>query len=249
MDDLLELAQRIAGQARRGEQIEAYVARATGHRVRVYEGEIEHFTSAQSEGVGIRVDPRRPDRVRLRRHARRATPWPRCWPRPATTSPSAPRTSAPAWPRPTASPLVELDLWRDELLALPTDDKIDAGQGARAADPGRRQPGAGARTPTTPTSSRGRGGHQHRHRRRRPRDRVLRVGQHPGRRRRRHPDRLRLHRRVESPGELRPGEGGAASGRPGHRAARCDQAVDRRRSRSCSTRSSPPSSSASFGRR
>ena len=55
MDDLLELATGIAGQAGKGEQIEAYVARANDTAVRVYEGEVEHFTSAQSEGIGIRV--------------------------------------------------------------------------------------------------------------------------------------------------------------------------------------------------
>ena len=55
MDDLLELATGIAGQARDGEDIEAFVARAKDTAVRVYEGEVEHFTSAQAEGVGIRV--------------------------------------------------------------------------------------------------------------------------------------------------------------------------------------------------
>ena len=55
VDDLLQLATGIAGQAATGEHIEAYVARATDTAVRVYEGEVEHFTSAQSEGIGIRV--------------------------------------------------------------------------------------------------------------------------------------------------------------------------------------------------
>ena len=38
-----------------GEQIEAYVSRGGETEVRVYEGEVEHFVSAQSEGIGIRV--------------------------------------------------------------------------------------------------------------------------------------------------------------------------------------------------
>ncbi len=55
MSELLELADRIVAQARPGEQIEAFVARGGETDVRVYQGEIEHFVAAQSEGVGIRV--------------------------------------------------------------------------------------------------------------------------------------------------------------------------------------------------
>jgi PmbA protein len=52
---LQELADRVIAQARPGEQVEAYVSRGSETDVRVYEGEIEHFVSAQSEGIGIRV--------------------------------------------------------------------------------------------------------------------------------------------------------------------------------------------------
>ena len=38
-----------------GEQIEAFVSRGGETEVRVYEGDVEHFVSAQSEGIGIRV--------------------------------------------------------------------------------------------------------------------------------------------------------------------------------------------------
>lgn len=55
MSELLQLAERVAGQARSGEQIEAYVVRARDTSVRVYEGEIEQLASAQSEGLGVRV--------------------------------------------------------------------------------------------------------------------------------------------------------------------------------------------------
>jgi PmbA protein len=54
-DGLLAIASRVAEQARPGEHVEAYVARSSETSVRVYEGEIEHLTSAQSEGIGIRV--------------------------------------------------------------------------------------------------------------------------------------------------------------------------------------------------
>ena len=54
-EDLLELTDRVVAMARDGEQVEAYVARGVETDIRVYEGEIEQFTSAQSEGIGIRV--------------------------------------------------------------------------------------------------------------------------------------------------------------------------------------------------
>ena len=54
-DHLLEIAQRVAAQAAPGEQVEAFVERERETSVRVYEGEIEHLTSAQIEGVGVRV--------------------------------------------------------------------------------------------------------------------------------------------------------------------------------------------------
>ena len=53
--ELQAIADRIVGQAKPGEQIEAYVGRGGETSVRVYEGELEHFVSAQSDGVGIRV--------------------------------------------------------------------------------------------------------------------------------------------------------------------------------------------------
>ena len=54
-DELLAVARRLADQAAPGEQVEAYVARERETSVRVYEGEIEHLTSAQVEGIGVRV--------------------------------------------------------------------------------------------------------------------------------------------------------------------------------------------------
>jgi len=53
--DLQKLADSVVEQAKSGEQIEAYVSRGGETSVRVYEGELEHFVSAQSEGVGIRI--------------------------------------------------------------------------------------------------------------------------------------------------------------------------------------------------
>ena len=53
--ELQAVADRVVAQARPGEQVEAFVARGGETEVRVYEGDVEHFVSAQSEGIGIRV--------------------------------------------------------------------------------------------------------------------------------------------------------------------------------------------------
>ncbi|MBV9659664.1 MAG: TldD/PmbA family protein [Acidimicrobiales bacterium] len=54
-DDLLALATRVAGWGRDGEQVEAFVARGRDTEIRVYEGGVESLSSAESAGVGIRV--------------------------------------------------------------------------------------------------------------------------------------------------------------------------------------------------
>ncbi|MFM8650423.1 MAG: TldD/PmbA family protein [Actinomycetota bacterium] len=53
--ELLAIADRVVAMAAPGEQVEAYISRSLSTDVRVYEGEVEHFVSAQSEGIGIRV--------------------------------------------------------------------------------------------------------------------------------------------------------------------------------------------------
>jgi PmbA protein len=52
---LLELAARIAGMAKAGEEVEAYVAQTTSTSVRAYEGDVESLTQASSAGIGVRV--------------------------------------------------------------------------------------------------------------------------------------------------------------------------------------------------
>jgi len=52
---LLEIATRVAGWARHGEEVEAYVGRSSDTRVVVYGGDVESLSSATAEGVGIRV--------------------------------------------------------------------------------------------------------------------------------------------------------------------------------------------------
>jgi PmbA protein len=53
--ELLELAVRVAGAAKSGEELEVYVSRGVETDVRAYEGEVESLASAASAGVGIRV--------------------------------------------------------------------------------------------------------------------------------------------------------------------------------------------------
>ena len=53
--DLLAVARRVAGDARPGEQIEAYVLRSRDTDVEVFGGEVESLTVAEIEGVGVRV--------------------------------------------------------------------------------------------------------------------------------------------------------------------------------------------------
>lgn len=53
--ELVEMAVRLAGAARAGEQLEVYVSRGVETDVRAYEGEVESLSSASSAGVGIRV--------------------------------------------------------------------------------------------------------------------------------------------------------------------------------------------------
>ncbi|TPW12934.1 MAG: peptidase U62 family protein [Acidimicrobiaceae bacterium] len=55
MSEMQAIADAVIAQARPGEQVEAFVSRDSETDIRVYEGEIEHFVSARSEGIGIRI--------------------------------------------------------------------------------------------------------------------------------------------------------------------------------------------------
>ena len=55
MNDLAAVAAGIIDRAHPGEQIEAYVSRGGETQVRIYEGEVEKYVAAESEGVGVRV--------------------------------------------------------------------------------------------------------------------------------------------------------------------------------------------------
>jgi PmbA protein len=54
-DELLDIATRVAGLAGDGEEVEAYVARGRTTEIKVFGGDVESLSSAESAGVGIRV--------------------------------------------------------------------------------------------------------------------------------------------------------------------------------------------------
>ena len=54
-NDLLDIVDGVVARARPGEHVEAFVSRGGETEVRVYEGEVEHFVAAQSEGIGVRI--------------------------------------------------------------------------------------------------------------------------------------------------------------------------------------------------
>ena len=54
-DELLAIADRVVAMAKPGEQVEAVVVRGTETEIRVFSGDVESLSSAQSQGVGIRV--------------------------------------------------------------------------------------------------------------------------------------------------------------------------------------------------
>lgn len=127
MSDLLSIARGLAASSQPGEQVEAYVAQSHDTDINVFAGKVEELAVAESGGVGVRVivDGRLgyawagsldPDVVRdviteARDNARFAAPdeW------------NGLPTEADA--RAVAAP--ELDLWRDDLAAVPTTAKVE----------------------------------------------------------------------------------------------------------------------------
>lgn len=54
-DELLTLVERVAGRAGDGEQVEVVAIRSRDTEIRVYEGDVEQLSSAESAGIGVRV--------------------------------------------------------------------------------------------------------------------------------------------------------------------------------------------------
>lgn len=141
-EELLDLAVQVAGWAREGEQVEAYVARGRSTEIKVFEGDIESLSSAESAGVGIRIiagskqgfayagsldaDVVAETMAEARDNAGFGTP-----------------DEYLGLAQPDGVAAADLDLWRDELGSFPTDQKVAAAleleRLVRAGDPRIRQ--------------------------------------------------------------------------------------------------------------
>ncbi len=125
-DALVDIARRIAESAHNNEQVEAFVSRSTETEVEVFGGEVESLTTASAEGIGIRViiDQRQglawagsldPDVIEETLKDARDNA--------AFGEPdefygfAAPADAGGLQPP-------DLDLWRDELVQVPTDEKV-----------------------------------------------------------------------------------------------------------------------------
>ena len=123
MPELLDLAQRIAADAKPGEQIEAYASWHRDTEIRVFEGAIESLASAESAGVGIRVVSNGRQGFAYvgdldERHAREALEEARDNATFASPDENVGLAS------PDGREAADLELWRDGLNAFPTGDKI-----------------------------------------------------------------------------------------------------------------------------
>ncbi len=123
MPDLLALARRVLEQASADEEVEVYVSHGRETSIKVFEAEIEELTAAESAGVGVRVisagrqgfsyvgalDPAAAAEAlaEARDNARFAT---------------VDEHAGLASPDGVEPPV--LDLWREDLVSFPTDDKL-----------------------------------------------------------------------------------------------------------------------------
>ncbi len=139
--DLLGLARRVAGDARAGEQVEAYVLRTRDVDVKVFGGEVESLSVAEVEGVGIRVIA----------DARQGYAWAGSLDADVIAETVAEARDNAAFGAPDESYALAtpadaegvdpptLDLWRDDVLRTPTADKValalDLESATRDADP------------------------------------------------------------------------------------------------------------------
>lgn len=136
--DLYDVADLVLKEAAGDEQVEAYVARSRDTQVRVYESEVEQLSVAESLGVGVRVvtggrqgfaycgtfDPAGVREAVGEARDNAAFAEPDEWVGLA---------------EPDGVEAAELDLWRPELLDVPTERKVaiavDLEHAVRAADP------------------------------------------------------------------------------------------------------------------
>jgi PmbA protein len=136
--DLHDVAQRIVARAKGDEQIEAIVVHERSTDVRAYDGEIESLSSAETLGVGIRVVV----------DGRQGFAWAGTLDEAVIDETLADARDNVAFATrdeyvglavPDGVPVPELDLYSDELVALPTARKVDLAleleRATRAGDP------------------------------------------------------------------------------------------------------------------
>lgn len=142
MPDLLALARRVLEGARDDEEVEVYASRGKETSIRVFEGEIEELTAAESSGVGVRVISGskqgfsyvgaldEPAAIQALSEARDNAGF-------ATADEHA------GLPSPDGVLPPVLELWREELVSFPTDEKValalELERRVRAGDPRIRQ--------------------------------------------------------------------------------------------------------------
>jgi PmbA protein len=138
--DLLDIARNVARTARDGEQVEAYVVRTRETDVEVFDGEVESLTTASVEGVGIRVIAGKRQGLawagslaadvidETLREARDNAGFGEPDESYGLASPADVNGAAPS----------ALDLWREELVSVPTEEKVrialDLERATKAAD-------------------------------------------------------------------------------------------------------------------
>ncbi len=238
-EELVDLARRVAGWARAGEQVEAYVARGRSTEVKVFEGDVESLSSAESAGVGIRVivDHRQgfayagslDEQVvaETLEEARDNAEW-------GTPDDDLGLASS------DGVAAADLDLWRNELVGFPGRGEGGVGPRARAAGPRRRSsdPPGGVGL-LGGLGERVGGGDQHRHPGLVGSDQLLRVGLRHRGRGRRHPDRWWLLRWAGAVGHL-PRRRRRRCGRTARPGCSAPASRSRAGSPSSSNRGSPP---------
>ena len=123
-EDLLDIADQVVGWAGPGEQVEAVVSRGLDTEIKAYEGQLESLSSAQAQGVGIRVvaggrqgfayaGSLAPDVVAETLEEAR------------DNAGFASEDGFVGLARPDGVAAAALDLWRDDLAAYPTDLKVE----------------------------------------------------------------------------------------------------------------------------
>ena len=134
MSDLLDVARKVAGTAREGEQLEAYVSRVRETEVKVHDANVESLVVAERAGVGVRVvvegrqgfawagslddDVVDEALAAARDNAEFATPD---------------QCLGLATAEDATGAVAELDLWRDDVVTTDTGDKVALALAAEAA--------------------------------------------------------------------------------------------------------------------